>query len=1277
MEGTLEIIGEGNKMIVLKQSGGAKSRTRLNDSRGAGKAGGTPLKGSLSPDAYFHILRHIHFYSYLFLKNSVIKVVKDSEVKNVNITLQYYWLNKICYRKVKIFEKNLLVHNNFVVFDSQFSDFVGDSLKWYTRGNTLAGRVITRANYFLFDGMEKIRMYLLKNYNKFVAYMKENSDHIVQDIWRDMKAFIKNATDEKKLYHLKKYIVSYLKQINYKVIFPQVLHCFEMYIKRLKHFERLKKKKKKITCTGKVIFKAIYDSHNFIYRNKSRKSRIGYVEENLFAIPSFLVPSGGHVSTGESHLGLPEGATLGDAPEVRPNINFADQYVSVELKLKCGMEDYGDMLDRYNIQQLIKQRDSHSKQLSLYVPSNFFQLNYWEIFKNLNSVFLSNSNNVHLYVNEGETTTNDCINQLNQIQMNMSWRHASRYNILDYCHRVGSGAILEGGSCGLLANSTHERRPPSKWPHGSRSHWGRPYANYAYRNYIFSNNFFFKYALPCACQDLRRVLLSLKKGDYCMCLKKLVAILDMYKHIYYLNLVALLRKAAHIICERCAVVVPRYLHDSAFLRIKGKDNPLWKVNLAECEEHAGGFSPGSAHPHANQPRNYTTASTVPSDKKPPFGEWKRDLLLLLKGAQTDKTKWKKLLKVRFTQLREHYNEMRDTYSSMLKKLQEDYLAMFRQKLGVQKKTWSEIRSRVEVEVEENFIHRVKNDFVYLYDRKVKTNFYYNWFITNQFNLRVKLHFQRCQYLLAGLLKEVKVICREKGYEERVSRTIAHLQGRVKKALWNYTAKYEGFFEIGNISHLRERDGGSTHLINYILFRKNELHRERCIPQIREKRERLVILTNIIEKEKFLFYKLLYFHCFSAGQVQIVQCMLLLIKTFERLFFLKKSEDIFSSFPYYRASLENFTSPERKNSYIARNRHLSRFIDVKRVRRLSHCVLSTGEEGDDVTKNRVTNRRGTPKRGGFTYLQNTHFILGNELLIDAIGTVSRFSQSELSYVRSEMKNRTRKLYYGLYRNVKQYGKKYTPMYKPRLRRRVHRRKLIGNMLSSRTLANTDHFNYLTSEPLKSKLNGSTIAVKRKRDIPKKALRIYKNMIFFVCRFLISRTLCDNSTIFNMYAREDNRYDDAEVLHRLEVNRFKPLIVKRRGRSRPSRRVSNVTYANGVDHQVGDEAEGDQHSGPPTRLHTKRKNKKYIPTKRFTSYAYPLRSTHLRREKERCSREDNRQFQKVVESAYVPRRGKKIFYRISLIDLSMKSLSKMSYWEKQMCQVISLYKRLSAP
>ncbi|KJP89330.1 hypothetical protein AK88_00996 [Plasmodium fragile] len=1322
MEGTVEIIGEGNKMIVLKQTSGVKSKTPFNDYRGVVKSGRTPTKGSLSPHAYFNILRYIHFYSYVFLKNSVIKIVKDSNVKNVNVTLQYYWLNKMCYREVKIFENSLLVHNNFVVFDSQFSDFVKYSVEWYTRGNSLARRIINRANYFLFDGIEKIGMYLLKHYNKFLAYLKENSDHIVQDIWRDMKEFINYATDEKNLQHVKKQIQSYLNKTSYKDIFPQVLQCFEIYIKR--------------------------------------KNRIGYVEEDLFAIPSFLHPSGGQVNAEESYLGLPEGVSMGDTSELMPNTPFFDQYISVELKLKCGMQDYSDMLDRYNIQQLIKQRNNHYKHLSLYVPSNFFQLNYWEIFRNLNLVFLSHSNNVNLYVNgerrvdtalhsmdyfrylfyndplgpfnggkdpqgkrylahlnsqrggtivlpyggteqseqtehtehtaEGssvgdkgtdEDTINDYMNQLNQIQMKMSWKYASSYNILDYCHRIGSGAILEGGrSCGLLGKCSHEKRPSFKWTYKrSLSNMGRPYTNYAYRNYIFSNNFFFKYVIPCTCQDLRKVLFSLKKGDYSMCLKKLVNIFDTYKGIYYLHLIALLKNVAHIIWERWAIIAPMYFHNSAFLRVKKKENPLWNVNLAECQEYEGECSSNNTNQDGNEHRNRATAFVLPIDKKFPLRKWKNDLVLFLKEAKADKTKWKKLLKVGFTQLREIYHDMSDTYGIMLKKLQKEYLTMFMQKFDEQKKTWNDMYSKVE----ENYINKMKNDFVYLYDRKIKKYFYYNWFITNQFNLTVKLYFQQCQYLLTQYMNRVKIMYAEKGYEQRVNKIIADVQKKVKKALWNYTSLCDYNFEIRNVSHYNDQNGGNSNLINYILFRKNELNKERYIVQTKGKKERLVMLINVIEKEKFLFYKLLYFHCFSAGQIQIVHSMLLLIKIFEKLFFLKKSEDIFSSFTYYRTSLENFTSAESNNSYIGRNKHLSSFIDVKRINRLSQCVLGGGDNGSEITNTKSANRKATPKHAAFTYLQNTHFLLGNELLIEAIGIVNKYSTSNLTYVQSEMKNRTRKLYYGLYRNVKEYGKKYTPMYKPSMKRKVNRKKLIRNILSSRTLITTDHFNYLTSEPFKSKLNSTNIIVNCKRDIPKQAMRIYKNMIFFVCRFLISRTLCDNSTIFNIYAKEDNRYDDAEMLQKLEANRFKPLIVKRRGRSRRPGGVSGVTYANGVDNQDGNasqgeiEADGDQHSVPPTVLSaTNRKNKKYIPTIRFTSYAYPLRSTHLAREKERCSKEDDRQFRNVVENAYVPRGSKKIFYRINLIDVSMKSISKMRYWEKQMSQIISLYKDLCA-
>lgn len=1123
-----------------------------------------------------------------------------------------------------------------------------------------------------------------------------------------------------------------------------------------------------MASSGKVIFKAIYDSHNFIYRKKSKKNRIGYVEEDLFAIPPFLLPTGGHVDMGgELQLGYPEGVARGDTIELRGNNHFPDQYVSVELKLKCGMKDYSDMVDRYNIQQLIKQRNRHYKHLSLYVPSNFFELTYWEIFRNLNLAFLSNSNNVHLYVNgnrrvdtalhsmdhfrhlfyndplgpfagekdpqgklyvahlnsdrsgktvlpcasteqmkktqhtegsspEGEVSIakdkrtdedimNDYLKQLNRLQMEMSWKNANRYNILDYCHRVGSDAFLEGENCGFLAKCAHDWWASSKWPQKKKlSYSGHPYMNYAYRNYIFSNNFFFKYVIPCTCQEVRKALLSLKKGDYSMCLKKLVTIFDTYKDIYYINLITLLKSVAHIICERCVIVAPTYLHHNPFLRIKRKENTLWNVNLAELEEQNGGKgSSNNAPHHGNQRHNRATTTDfiLACRKSFPLKEWKRDLLFFLKEAQTDKTKWKKLLKVKFTQLKEVYNEMSNTYSSVFNKLQEDYLTMLMEKLGVQEKTWSEVRSKVD----EIFIHRMKNDFVYLYDRKVKTNYYYNWFITNQFNLTVKLYFQQCHYHLRGLLNQMKVMYTEKGYEERINKAIAHLQGRVKKALWNFATKNEYSFEIREISHLRQQNGGNANLINYLLFRKNELNKDRYSVQTKAKKERLVMLINIIEKEKFLFYKLLYFHCFSAGQIQIVHCMLLLIKIFEKLFFLKKSEDIFSSFAYYHASLENFTSTDGTNSYIEGNKHLSRFIDVKRIRALSQCVLSNPQKKEsEEPLPQTTTRRGTPKHSAFTYLQNTHFLMGNELIIDAIGVVNKFAKSRLTYIQSEMKNCTRKLYYGLYRNVNQYAKKYTPMYKPSLKKKVNRKKLMRRMLSSETLITMEHFNYLTSESLKSKLNKKTIIVNRKRDIPKKAMRIYKNMIFFICRFLISRTLCDNSTIFNIYAKEDNRYDDEEVLQRLEANRFKPLIVKRRGRSRRSQGVSNVTCANGVDQQDGNamdgekEANSDQKSvdSPPTALCTKKKNKKYIPTKRFTSYAYPLRSTHLRREKEKCSREDNREFRKVVENAYIPRGSKKIFYRISLIDVSMKSISKMSYWEEQMSQIISHYRELCA-
>ncbi|KOB63035.1 hypothetical protein PFHG_04824 [Plasmodium falciparum HB3] len=53
--------------------------------------------------------------------------------------------------------------------------------------------------------------------------------------------------------------------------------------------------------------------------------------------------------------------------------------------------------------------------------------------------------------------------------------------------------------------------------------------------------------------------------------------------------------------------------------------------------------------------------------------------------------------------------------------------------------------------------------------------------------------------------------------------------------------------------------------------------------------------------------------------------------------------------------------------------------------------------------------------------------------------------------------------------------------------------------------------------------------------------------------------------------------------------------------------------------------------------------------------------------------NRHFKKLITSTYITQQDKKIFYRISLIDLSIKSLKKMDYWKNQMDNIISIYNK----
>ncbi|GAW78910.1 hypothetical protein, conserved [Plasmodium gonderi] len=1423
MESSLEIIGEGNKMIVMKQNDGEKNKTCFNYSKGRIKSGMLSYGKEFTAQSYFNILKHIHFYSYIFLKNSVIKIMKENEVKNVNITLQHYWLKKICYKNVQIFENIFLVNNNFVVFNPQFSNFVKDSLEWYPFCNVFTNRIIRKFPSILHNKMEKIKQYLIKHYDQFIAYMMENSDIIIQNIWQDLKAFIKFIAQKKNLHYMNKYMKSFLKRTNRREILQNIIEYFDRYVKCLKNCKLLKKKEKKIITTEMSIFKEIYDAHNFIYRSKSRKNCIGYVEENLFSIPPYLLPYGQN----NKYLGRAENCTLindkdvaeksnslitdcnamsNNKSKLKSNDDFTDKYISIELKLKCGMKDYNDMFDRYNIQQFIKLRNKNFMNLSFYIPSNFFHLNYWDIFSNLNFIFLFQSNNINLYINDNrymnttlhsfnhcgdffynssfcmpncgeqhgktylsylkskgsknkvsssdalvgrstrrsmcrsacienpsgevykgsylsgvtstgrvtssnickgmmnelnndgvdENTMNNCIDELNETQMKISWKYAKNYNILDFCHKI----CIHLDEKSNVVDEYTNRKVCCK---------NRPYTNYAYQNYIFSNNFFFKYANPCLCRDIRSIIFFIQKGDYHLCLKKFSTILDTYKDIYYVNLIALLKNIVNIIYARYSLIGQKYFKHNLLKCVNQKENNLWNINLGNPKNI-------SSYSARWKVKNHDSSLLVQTWRRgPSLRAWKRDIFLIINRIKYEKIKWDELFEERFPQIKENYREVCGIYNSIMKKLHENYLPMFRQKLDYQTKSWKEIHNNFQKE----HVNKIKNEFIYMYDQKVKTNYYYNFLITNKLNLLAKMYFQQCHYYLTDLYKDMKSLCKDKGYLQQVISSLTWVSNMMKNVISNKKYKYYNLIETRNDSYFKKSEiVDCSGLFNKILFcKKNLITVDRNLDS-KEKNENLVILTNIIKKEKYLFYKLLYFHCFSAGQIQIVLCMIKLIKIFENLFFLKNSEEIFSNFSYYSTSLDNFFSLY-KNTYVMKNKHLSCFINVKKVRRLSELVLcgeemsvfASGDNDIDIQTTRKdmkgsyksTQKGGNPKYEAFIYLQNVHFLLGNELVIDAIEIINKFPKLQLNYVKTEMKNCTRKLYYGLYRNINQYEKKFDPLYKSSLKKKINRKKLISQMLSNCTLITTDHFHYLTSELFMSKIKSTTtIAVKQKKkvDITKKALRVYKNMIFFVCRFLISRTLCDNSTIFNIYAKEDNKYNDADVLHQLKSNRFKPLTMnKSKGRKRVRSAAKNVDSMNDIhdgDHngtrkkQKGkEENNGNKNQSPndntneksvykndfPTNI-KKKKKKKYISTNKITCYSYPLRSIHLKKKKRKCMKQENKEFQKLIENTYVSCQNKKIFYRISLIDLSMKSLNKMNYWEKQMSQIISVYRNLSA-
>ncbi|SCD22333.1 conserved Plasmodium protein, unknown function [Plasmodium ovale] len=1402
--------------------------------------------------SYIDLLKHINLFSYLFFKNTVIKIAKENEINNLNVIFQYYWLKELTYNKVQIFDDCFLAKNNFVVFNSSFTDFVkhllcqchysgktkmsmaesterlvataamnahilgtnlvenAHVLATYIMENTLilvtyivenalvlADYLVENANVFstnlkdnihvmathLMENAQLMATYLMENAQKWVTYTAKNAHIIRQNILDDIKSFLNFLSNKENIASAKRHAVNYLRSVKRKEIPQQVIIILNDCIKRLERKNKIR--------TNKGIFKMIYNSHNFVYNHTSERNNfIGCVEENLFFIPHYLHNGENYKSSEHNaYIGIKEDCINRNWGKIYPSLppgsgsmdNTAGKdfhhtengkkmqcnavpscedwndgkkipftYVSVELKFKCGMADYNNMCDKYNVQQVIKLKNRKVEHLSLYVPSTFFNLNFWDIFNNLNYIFLHNSNNINMYINNKKymNTSLQSFNHVSNFFINNSSLSLRKmgFSTIDLyfnhlndnkeennssrlcCEAISSPFVYapsidsmgKGRGTNFHTFFAHRKAHLRKqkissadYRTGLRSNYDDNNANmlinnysfllnklqlkmskkgqmnnniidycqkififpehiiYAYKNYIFSNYFYVKYAMCGIRHDFTDLLFSMKKGNYRDSFTRLVKIFKVYRNMYYFGLMSTCTNALSLFKERYRVIGEIYLSEKWDTRMGGKkSNPLWDSNLSHNENGV-----------QSKRNSIYMKGDVSSCRKirkriSPFNKSKCNENQCYENECESAT----LSSDQFLRAKKWCTALYGVYRNALTKLEGEHITLWSHKWDKKKETFKKAREKLKKYI----LCKMKRKLLYTYDTNVKTNYYFNLVITNRLNLAAKAYFQKMQYHLREVIIGLKTSYRQRIYKKRVNENVFFLYNLLYHFVTNkgYTSNHH--FEVSGSRYTKEGEQ-MVEAIKSIVCTKRKMINKKIPFQISQNNENVAILSKIVQKEKYLFYKLLYFHCFSAGQVQIVHCMLNFIEIFKTLLPLKNSEDIFSKFKYYQLSLNDIFYINR-NRYIKKNRHLSHLINVKRIMRLSNYVFNKEKvRNKEKGIKRKRKRKINIKNNAFIYLQNVHFIWGNELLIDAINYINVLTENQFNYIKTEMKINTRKFYYDLYRSTIRFRRKYAFSNYPYVKkvsisskgsnisRCRSRDRLIREILSNNTLVTMEHFDYLTSPSFRDKTSINRILYrKKKRNIPMKAFLIYKSMISFVCRFLISKTFCDNSTIFNIYARADNKYDDAQTVQFLRKNRFKPLNVNMV--SKKVRRTSAVTTGPAVT-PVTNLKDGSPNMKNGNKVNSRKDGKmkkKHISRKNLSMQPYPMKRVNIQKRKMLYTKKAQKQLKKMIMQTYIPQKNKKVFYRISLIDLSMKSLNKMKYWEKQMEDIISVYR-----
>ncbi|CRG98041.1 conserved Plasmodium protein, unknown function [Plasmodium gallinaceum] len=1285
----MEVIGEGCKVIVLRKTDLEEEKTKIHidNLKNLYKeldivSYDTSFKNIIFFYIYFHLFKHIHFYSYIFIKNSVIKIVKKNEIKNFNIALQHNWVKKLSYNKSKIFDNRFFAYNNFVVFYPHFTKIIRKTIDLYH------------------DEKKKTLKKILIN--------KKNSDSIIEKKFSKIKNIPNYITSVKNIFNLKKDILNYFKKLSNNIL--QFLIIF--YTRKLTKIANKKKK-------NKYMFKEIYNSHDFIYNSNSKKNDFGYLEENLFSTPSYIL---GNEKNNKMNTILNKKNRNKNEKYVNDKIQnktkkniinhnnehndilnsskkdikgiykidkiynsnvfnnndekkiekLDDMYISIELKLKCGISDYKNMFDRYNIQQLIKKKNENIKYPSLYIPSNFFNLHYLDIFTNLNYIFLFKSNNINFYINNKkyENTSPYFFNYLSNIFFNnsthllISESHDFYFNYLNeykntrsflfYTSDKQNKKTCKKNKIKHFRNKLNHSKSINNYLDFRKNvfinedfilHKNKIKENYeyshncqikkynkkgfnfkeisrsSYESCIFSNYFYIKYILCRSFDNNMKVLYSREKEHYNIFSNKLLYFLC-YKNIYN-NIMRYYKKWFYLNEKKCYVINEHNLKDKLNITSQKENiNKNNKLENYECYE-------------MNKEKIYNFNSSNLFNKSSFFFIHIFNLFFIKKKHLNRKYNTFyinensniRIFKKKCMEVKKYYNQFYNVYKKVSEKFKKKISILSKSEIELKKKIYKKIKGKAK----KNFLYKINKKLYYLYNKKFNKKYFFNFLIIYKLNI-IKKYINSVVYSLINIMKKVKIILLKKIYKNICENVICFFN-RLNKF---FIKKMEAKYKISENKEILE----NKDFIKNVHYRSLKI--EKNPYEISKNNEILLILSTIVRKERYLFYKLLYFQCFNAGQVQLIYCMMNFIKIFEKMFDLNMSEEFFNNFEYYNKSLNNIFNINT-NYYIKKNKYLLHVINTKKIKRLADYIFNSKKK-----------KRENIKYSSFIYLQNSHFILGNEILIDAMNIFNKVTNYKFNDLRIEMKKNTRKLYMELCKQKVYKKKEYYFRYNHKKKKY---KKQVRKILSNESLITIDHFQYLTNKSFVDIFN--SVNYSKGTRINKKVLYIYKSMIYFICRFLISKTFCDHSTIFNIYSKGDNLYDQNTSIF-LRNNRFKLLILNKTN--------NNVTIKKNYNTKKFNCQNENQYKNASEKM-----KKKYITKNTFYTHFHPSFKTHLKRRKLRYNSKINKKLQKILINKYIKEKNKQIFYRISLIDLSIKSINKIDYWTKQMGDIISTHKK----